>query len=177
MNEQKKPSFARSAESILIEDRLAELAVGDVISYAELNSLAPDLDVQGVDRSKLETARRHLLDRVTPDGEPGYAFGVIVGEGLRRLDNDGIYEQSQSDARRIQRASKRSFRKLQQVDYEGLSEDGRQKHVMQSAALGAAALCVTPSKQVHLKGAARAALQSKSGRLDVSETLALFSKT
>jgi len=68
-----------SADARLMYQRLAEMDIGDFVTYEELNGII-GRDVQKEGRGFLNTARS-MAER-----EDGKIFGVVINQGLKRLD-------------------------------------------------------------------------------------------
>jgi hypothetical protein len=99
-----------SLDTLTLENMLRALPIGGEISYLEL-SVAIGRDVQGVARGNLQTARRRLLhrDRVL--------FGVVINEGLKRLDDAGKVSAGRGHVRRAVNQAKQARRATAAVEH------------------------------------------------------------
>ncbi|ODN69227.1 hypothetical protein [Methylobrevis pamukkalensis] len=116
-----RPRFETSAETAMIARALKAVAIGQTISYAALSDAAG----RRVDGScgNLQSARRRLLK------EDRAVFDVIVGFGLKRLEDGEIVTSSERDARLLRRAAERNVMKITAVrDFGSLTEDQQRKH-------------------------------------------------
>lgn len=151
----------KSADTSVIENRLRQAEPGDVVTYEQLSTVL-GRDIRVHCRGNLRTARKTLV------GE-GVFFDVVVGIGLKRLDMEEACVASESYVRRARSAATRGMRHLQNVEFDKLSEAGKQKHLTASAQLGA----------IHLFGSSKAAKRI-AGKIDgeshlaVGDTLRLF---
>ena len=134
MDEEKRPMFVPSVESQLIERRLMDVEVGGLISYDELSGLA-GRDVQEDARSLMESARRRAFNT------DGRYFGVIRGEGLKRLSDEEIVDTSDVSHVKIRNASRRMVRTLTNGvrDFDAMSREKQVKHNASISAFGAIA--------------------------------------
>lgn len=85
--------------------RLRKMAVGEVVTYAELNKVAA-CDVRGAGKGYLMTAR-HVVLR-----DHCIAIECVRGHGMKRMDDEGIAEAQaraiELTAKRLRREEKRS---------------------------------------------------------------------
>lgn len=122
-----------SVDSRLLYKRLAELAPGQIITYAELSAII-GRDVQGDARSYLNTARR-MVER-----EDGKAFGCIINEGLKCLIDKEIIVSGSNAVTRIRKFSKRAARRFTCIaDMASLPNEERIKMNATASILGAIA--------------------------------------
>lgn len=98
-----------SLDTQTIERLLQALPIDGFIAYRDL-SAAIGRDVQHGARGNLESARRRLL-RTTQ-----ILFGVVVNEGLKRLDDIGKVETGRAHVRRAHSHAKMARRKTASVD-------------------------------------------------------------
>lgn len=153
-----------SAEAELLTKHLQSVEVGQVVTYAELNTVAK-IDVQE-HRSQLDTARRRLL-------KDGIAFDAVMGVGIRRLTNDEIPEVASGSVKKSQRAARKGLRTLACADYAKLPPDLKIKHVVTSTVL---AIMSKSGERRTLNLAEQAARTSDSATLKIGNIASLFSK-
>lgn len=157
-------NFEKSADTKIIESVLAETKIGDVITYETL-SKAIGRDVRTFAFSSLRSARHGLLQ------SKNYVFGVQANVGLIRLDDDQIVDSTEDDRKRMQRAAKRSLKKLGVVVYDNLSEEKKRQHVVASATMGALSMFSGKNAQKKIESK----VTPGSAQLAIGETLKLFS--
>lgn len=113
--------FRKSFETQKIEDRLRSMAIGEIVSYADLAALIGS----PVDGScqPLNSARA-MLER---SGD--YVFATMTKEGVKRLSDREIVADTQSSRQRIARQAKRAMRRLSNIkDFNALSDDEKRQH-------------------------------------------------
>ncbi len=103
MPDKNRTMFERSAEVQWLVDRLRGNKPNEAVAYSELNEVC-NRDVQGEGRGALASARRILIR------EDGIAFGTIRGEGLRRLDDEGVVKVLPSSLKQIRNKASRALR-------------------------------------------------------------------
>jgi len=119
---EKRPMFKRSIETQLLIDLLARAEPGDLITYEEMK------DACGVDcqraRHALLTARRHLLKHERK------GFAAVKGEGVQRLDANGMVEAAQDGLRRVRKCAHRETERIVYgvPDIQELSEENRHRY-------------------------------------------------
>lgn len=156
-------NFEKSADTKVLESVLAELKVGDLITYEEL-SKAIGRDVRQFALPSLRSARHGLLN------SKKMVFGVEHGVGYRRLNDTEVVDSIEMDRKKMSRAANRSIRKLGTVDYDKLSHEKKKQHVIASAQMGAIALF---SGKNAAKKIAEKVDESKK-TLAIGETLSMF---
>lgn len=116
---EKKIIGEASVDARLLYQRLAEMNIGDTVSYKELSDII-GADVQGRARCYLNTARM-ICER-----ENDKSFGVIRNEGLRCLDGPELVSTSLSAVEHIRRTSRRQIKRMRCVkDYSALSDSDK----------------------------------------------------
>lgn len=110
-----------STDTKTIANLLRKAAVGDVVTYAEMNE-AIRRDVTGPARGALEAARRIVLR------EHRMVFDCIRSSGLKRLADSEIVDLSDKAMDSIRRTAKRTARKLVCVNYDDMPNDKKTKH-------------------------------------------------
>lgn len=113
----KEPTFVAGLDAQEIAKRLRKAAVGEVVTYAELDAL--------IGRSSrahgLRTARNELMrERIV--------FGAVLNEGVKRLAPSEIVDAGRSVVRKINRASKRGIKTLAAADFESLNAQEQMGH-------------------------------------------------
>lgn len=114
MNEKKKVIPEASAETMILFSRLQKAEVGESIQYSELSELLGE-PVSG-SYGPLQTAKQMAL-------REGMVFECIRGEGIKRLDDQGIVKCSSGATDKVRRLARRERRKLQCVDVVNLNGD------------------------------------------------------
>lgn len=156
--------FEKSADTLIVENRLRNTTAGDVVTYGELTKLL-GRDVRTFCKANVIGARHTL------EGESIF-FDTIAGEGLKRLtESEAVTKTAPSYVNRAKNAANRGMRVLAHVQYDSLDEATKRKHLSTSAQLGAIKLFVSAK--------ATKAIESKvtetSKQLAIGETLKLFS--
>lgn len=118
-----------NVDARVILARLKAAKVGDVITYSELSELV-GRDVQKASRHILEAARRWAKkDRVI--------FGVITGQGLKRLDDAGKVRVGSGMMDKIRRTSRRAAQTLAAVEsFDSLPNEMKIQHNMALSVFG-----------------------------------------
>jgi hypothetical protein len=153
-----------SAEAETLTKLLQAAAIGQVVTYAELNS-ASKIDVQS-NRSQLDTARRRLL-------KDGIAFDAVMGVGLRRLTNEEIPDIAASAIKKSQRVAKKGMRTLACSNYSELPADLKIRHTVTATVLG---LMARSGERKTLNLAEQSARMTDSATLKIGDVSSLFSK-
>ena len=96
------PMFQRGADASRLHEELVLTPVGETVTYARLTD-ALGKPVTGA-TGALSSARR-IAQR-----EDGVVFGVIRGEGLKRLDSEGIVDLSGVRTQSVRRHAHRVVR-------------------------------------------------------------------
>lgn len=154
--------FQKSADTKVLESLLKEAKVGDVVSY-EAMSRALGRDVRQHAIGAMQSARRAMLAE-------GVVFGTQTNVGLVRLNDKEIVESTESDRRKMKRASNRSLRKLSVVKFEALTEDDKRKHTTMAAQMGAISMFASKSSTRKIEEK----VTPKSETLAIGETLKMF---
>lgn len=139
-----------------------------LITYDELNEVI-GRNVQGEARGCLMTARHRLLV------DEGIVFGVVRGEGIKRLNQEEVVDASDSHIVRSRRLAKRGFDKLTRgiTDFTQLPPEKRIKHNV-AATLFAAIRHMTKEKSMQKLVPA---VEKANGVLPVMKTLEAFKAT
>lgn len=161
INEQKKGIQAKSADTLIIENRLRETKPGDIVTYDELSKLL-GRDVRAFCQANVRTAR-HTLEAES------IFFDCVRSEGLKRLTSNEAAFASDSHRERISSAARRGLRHLRYVPFDELEDEAKRKHLTMSAQFGA----------IQLFGSSKATKKIESAVKDtapmaIGETLKLF---
>jgi hypothetical protein len=160
----KPPLFEQTAETRLLVVRLKKMTVGEVISYVELSALIS----KPVDGSSgpLVTARRRMLR------DFDMVIACIPGEGIQRLDDKAIVNESLEYGKWIRRKAKRSFERINKANFSTLPRE-YQMRFSASASVMAAVSFMTGERQM-LK--LESSMPSGKKELPISDTLRMFGK-
>lgn len=118
-----------SAETVALIRRMAEMNIGDTITYADMNKIISG-NVQGKQRHCIETARKHLMN------DKQMVFETIPKIGVIRVSDSKIVSNSSGSINRIGRSAKRAMAKLACADYNKLDQGEKMKHNTNAAMLG-----------------------------------------
>jgi len=117
------PPLARFEESPvrrIVADRLRGVPTGGIIPYSELSALAGG-DAQRDARHLIASARSLLLkERIL--------FDAVTNVGLKRLNDIGALDATESHLQRGRRAVQRAGKTLAVCDYEALPPTERERH-------------------------------------------------
>ena len=154
-----------SIDSKLIYDRLLQVGVGEVVTYAELSGLIKR-DIRNGAYGCLTTARRRAekLNQCV--------FGVVRNEGLRRLSDNEIVESGVDVLDKTRRAARRGFHRLTCVDFDKLPEEVRVKHQTYGSIMSA---LVTVTKPGAVKKVEEQVVETRQ-QLPLASTLKAFTK-
>lgn len=156
--------FQKSSDTLILESVLSEIEVGELATYERL-SKAIGRDVRKFAFSSLRSARKSVLK------DKGIVFGVEVGEGIRRLTDAEIVSSTDSDRKRVSRAAKRSVQKLTCVDFAGLTDDQKRKHISASAQLGTVVMFTSSQATKKIE---KEVANGKTETFAIGQTLKLF---
>lgn len=152
----------KSADTLVIENRLRNSEVGDIIEYSDLSRLL-GRSVTEFCRSNISTARNTL-------SKEHIHFGVIRGLGLRRLTADEAVAAGREYVDRARRTSHRGCKHLARVEFDKLSDESKKDHLTTSAQLGAMCLLGKSSSTKRIASA----IKESSEQLPIGKTLQLF---
>lgn len=161
----KRAMAERSATTSALIARLEKLEMEDSVTYSALSEVA-GCDVQGIGRGYL-TSARNILQR-----ERGMVFDAVRGEGIKRLNDDGIVSTGDRSVNRIRRESTRGVRRLSKVVFDKISPENRTRFNALASCLGMLRH-VTKSKSIRIL---ENHVQEKQTQLAVDETLTAFQK-
>lgn len=155
------PIFEMSVDTRLLKQRLATVAIGEIITYADLSAVI-SRPVNG-STSALASARQSLFksDRIL--------FSPVPKVGLKRLSDVDKVSAADAEIRKIRRAARRGADRLASVEnYSALPPDKQLAHTAKMAAMTAAAY-VTTDTRVNALGSTVA---SGTKELPIAATLA-----
>ena len=154
-----------SIDSRTLYDRLVKIENNEFITYLALTDTI-DRNVQHEARGNLNTAR-NMARR-----EHGIVFGVVMGEGLKRLKDEEIVGVGMKSVKAIGRASRRAIGKLICVkDFDNMPMNTQVKHNTMLSVLGVMSAIAKPKKIEALENVVATAQK----RLPLSKTLEAFS--
>jgi hypothetical protein len=102
---------------LVIQDRLRRVAVGEVITYDEIDQLV-GFDSREEAPHLLQYARDVLIDE-------GFVFDVVTGKGLKRASDSNAVAIVEGQAKRALSAANKGARIVRTVNYEALSPGDR----------------------------------------------------
>lgn len=152
-----------SLETQQIFRRLETCAVGEVVTYEELNRVIGG-DVTQNKRYALETAKRQLRR------DKNMVFETVRKLGVKRLPDSEIVQNAKSDTQRIHRISRRGLQKLNCVEAESLSAQELVQYNARVGHLGALFQATKLSQAKRIE----TAVEVMHGRLQLGQTLDLF---
>lgn len=156
-----------SADTVRIIRRLESAKIGDVITYQELGSLiGAGVSPGNPGYSKLATAKRVLLR------ERGMVFGAVLNQGVKRLNDSEIVDDTHNGIRRLRRMNIRQELKLASVDDRRLNEHDRVRANCMRTLL-AFNRDIFSKKRI---GMIENQVKSENTRLSLEDTLKLFKK-
>lgn len=158
----KRPMFEKSNDTGILEAKLRELDIGQMVTYEEL-SAAIGRDVREFAVSSLYSARR-IIER------DGIHVGTVRGEGVKRLTPGGCVDKAHSYVERSRRSARRSRQTLETTDLEGMSQVEKSRVFALSAQAAAVEMLGSRKSTKKLTAAAE---ESRSA-IPFGETLRLF---
>lgn len=153
---------AKSADTSIIENRLRNTQVGDVVTYDELSQIL-GRDVREYCMGNVNTARRTLVDEAI-------FFDCLTNAGYKRLNNEEAVSVSDHYRTRARKSARRGMNHLAHVPFDGLTEESKRKHLAMSAQLGAIELFSSSKASKKIE----ATVTDVSHKLAIGETLKLF---
>jgi hypothetical protein len=153
-----------SVDTQIIFDRLVKVAVGETVPYSELSALV-GRDVQHAARGNMESARNMAMR------EHRMVFDAVWGEGLKRLDDQGIVGTGKRALDRIRRKARRSAKTLSCVaDFAALPNEAKIKHNATVSILGVLAHMTRPKSVTRIEGL----VEQKSEKIALQKVLEAF---
>ena len=117
-------------ESRLLFNRLKEMNIGEFVKYSELNEII-GCNVQQEGRGYMDTARK-MCER-----ELDRAFGTVINEGLKCLEDKEVIETAVFAVGHIRRTSRKYIKKLRCVkDFASLPNEEKIRFNAYASALG-----------------------------------------
>lgn len=162
ISKSERPIFQASVETRLLYDRLRNLQVGEMVSYAELSEIVGQ-DTQGEGRGALNSARRLALrdhDIVTD---------AVKNVGIKRLSGSEVVQSATATFSRVRRLAQRGARRLAAARDEGLSTEEKARRDASMSALAIVKLMGKPKSVDRI-----AAANTSGGELPMARTLELF---
>ena len=160
------PLYQRAWETDSLYDRIKAMQVGDVVTYAELESIVNIGVQQGRGKGYLRTAVKAALneDRMVVD--------VVRNVGITRLSDEQIVKSAPSFREKLQRASNRAIKRmtLGVRNYDGLANEMKIKHNLYVSQFGA--LRAMSSKSTSKKIECR--VEAKQKQIDLQTTVDAF---
>ena len=155
----------RSADTLLLMSALEKLDVGETMTYEDLTDVVKR-SVQGSARHNLNSARK-ILER-----ERRRVFGIIMGVGVKRLNDKEIAVSGVDTIKRVKRMASRGINRMTCVIYEHLDNDSKIRFNTDASILGALAHI---SKGTSIKKIENKAKEQQQ-RLAIGATLEMFTK-
>ena len=159
---EKKGIQAKSADTMIVENRLRSTEIGDIVTYDDLSKIL-GRDVREFCLGSIATARKALI------GESIF-FDTISKEGYKRLSQEEACGTAKHYVSRVKSAASRGMKHLQNVKFAELSDDAQKKHLTTSAQLGAISLFSSANSEKKIEKR----ITTSSGPIAIGETLALF---
>jgi len=142
----KKTIAEVSSETLKCESVLGSLKVGESVSYSILQA-AMGRDPQENGRGMLTSARRRLLR------EKSMVFGIVPGDGVKRLGDVEMIGHGDNVLTRIRRSARRGMAVVLAVEnFAGLPEALKLKHNTTAVVLGSVAVLSGRPGQKKLAG-------------------------
>jgi len=157
------PDFQLSADTRFLMQRLRSLPIGGTITYEALGQEIGRKVHGGL--PALGSARRILLR------DDNMVFDVIMGEGLKRLNDVEIVGTSHRTAKKIKRAAQRGVRTLTAVgDFSALPREAQMRH---TAAVSVFGVIAEFTKEPNIEKIEKIA-EGHRGELPIAATLDAF---
>ena len=154
--------YIKSADTSVIENRLRKTEPGDVVTYSELSELL-GRDAIVHCRSNIASARHTLV-------KESIFFDCVTNEGYRRLNSEEAVTASDHYRTRARKAARRGLLHLQNVPFDGLTDESKKKHNTMAAQLGAIELFSSTKSGKKIE----TAIKDTSHKMAIGETLKLF---
>ena len=152
----------KSADTKVVEHRLRNTTVGEIVTYAELSKLL-GRDVREYCKSNVQSARRSLVNE-------SIFFDCVANEGFKRLNNEEAVLASDHYRTRARKAARRGLTHLVHVPFDQLSDESKKKHLAMSAQLGAIDLFSSTKSARRIE----TAVAETKTTMAIGETLKLF---
>lgn len=158
----KRPAMEKTLDTLIIENRLRNAAVGDTVTYEELTTLL-GRDVRKFCKSGLDTARKSLLT-------DGLVFANVYNVGYKRLDDSGKLGAARTHVDRAGRQARKSRKILTVTDMRALNDEEKKRCI----ALRVESDTIELFTSLEAQRKITKSVAPTDGRLDVSKTLELF---
>jgi hypothetical protein len=153
-----------SLDARMLYDRLKKLEIGEVVSYADLDSIV-GRSVQGAAYGQLTTARRKALR------EDAMCFAPVMGIGIKRLLDVEIVATGEWFTRKIKRTAGRALRTMATVaDYQALGDAEKNRLNVSVTICGAIAHALKPGSVKRIE----AKVSEQNRRLAIASALEAF---
>lgn len=160
----KRPAMEKTLDTLIIENRLRNAAVGDTVTYDELSILL-GRDVRKFCKSGLDTARKSVM-------ADGLVFANVYNVGYKRLDDSGKLGAARAHVDRAGRQARKSRKILTVTNMKALNDEEKQRCLtLQIESQVIEHFTTLETQRKIMKSAA-----PTDGRLDFSKTLELFTK-
>lgn len=153
---------SKSNDTRIIENRLRETKPGDLVTYGELSTLL-GRDVRKFCKSNVDTARRSLVSE-------SIFFDCLPNSGYKRLCDEEAVSAADHYRTRAKKSARRGLNHLKHVPFDGLSDDGKRRHLSMSAQMGAIELFSSTKSLKKIEGV----VGQKMSTMAIGETLKLF---
>lgn len=135
---EKKTMFEMSIDTRMLYDRLKEAAIGEVVSFTQMQEILGRL-VDGAS-SNLQSA----LHRLETDG---IAFANVRGVGYQRMNDVEVVNTAESAREGLRRKAKRAIKRLTCVQqFDALPNELKVKHNAAISGFGAIASIMSPGR-------------------------------
>lgn len=156
-------------DTALLAERLRKVAVGEIVTYAELRDCVGYGVQDGPGQGRLASARRQV------QRDDGIVFGCERGEGLVHLTPDGVVNHAESGIESIRRKAFRQQKALATVtgdDYLSLAPTDKARwNACMALASAVKQMTREPSRKKLIQ---RVADSGEPARLSMRQTLAVF---
>jgi hypothetical protein len=158
------PPFKRTAEAQKLEEHLADKAIGELVSYEQIEQLIGEDPQRGSGYSIVYCVRKRLL-------KESAVWYPIPGLGLRRASPEEVLELVDDGFQSLRRKVARTGRVLNACDYEKLDTEGRHNFNSQRSNIGILGFLLKRPQQKQIK---EFSLQFSDETFDPRNVLRLF---
>lgn len=153
---------AKSADTLIIENRLRKTQEGEIVTYDELTKLL-GRNVVMFCRGNVGTARHALI-------EESIFFDCIPNEGYKRLTLSEATASSEDFRRRARKTIRRGIRHLRHIPLDQLSDEDKMKHMSSAVQFETMELFSSTKAANRIE----TAVKDSSHKMAIGETLKLF---
>lgn len=127
-----------SNDTRVIYNHLSSSKIGDLITYEDLSNLVGyDITTK---RSILASARRKCMN------SDNIVFGVVIGEGIKRLSDSEIVSEASRAPSRMRNVARKGTRIASNVkDFDSMSDDDKRRHNATMSLCGVISQMTKPS--------------------------------